>query len=115
MHGVLIAMRAPIITTIFFVYDCYIFCKATSSEANTLKNFINSFTAASGQMVNYTKSSLSFSRNTNVTSKESFCNIMGIRDGNLNGNYLGLPSIIDRNKHEILGFIKDKVVGRIKN
>ncbi|XP_019172068.1 PREDICTED: uncharacterized protein LOC109167502 [Ipomoea nil] len=115
LHGISIARRAPTITNLFFADDCYIFCKATPSEAAALKNILETFTSASGQSVNYTKSTLSFSRNTCTNSKTAFCNIMGIREGNLNGSYLGLPSIIGRNKREILGFIKDKVVGRIKS
>lgn len=39
---------------------------------------------------------------------------MGIREGNSNGSYLSVSSVIGRNKREILGFVKDKVVGRIK-
>ncbi|XP_031106111.1 uncharacterized protein LOC116010737 [Ipomoea triloba] len=86
----------------FFADDCYIFCQATAHEAITLKNSIESFTSASGQTINLTKSTLTFSKNTDVNSRHAFCNIMGMREGNLNGNYLGLPSLIGRNKREIL-------------
>ncbi|XP_031101993.1 uncharacterized protein LOC116005900 [Ipomoea triloba] len=40
---------------------------------------------------------------------------MGIQEGNQKGSYLGLPSLIGRRKSEILGFIKGKIMGRIKS
>ncbi|XP_031114462.1 uncharacterized protein LOC116018116 [Ipomoea triloba] len=80
-----------------------------------LKDTIESFATASGQTINHTKSTLTFSKNTGGASRTTFCNIMGMCEGTLNGNYLGLPSLIGRNKREILGFIKDKVVGRNKS
>ncbi|XP_031096851.1 uncharacterized protein LOC116001092 [Ipomoea triloba] len=115
IHDIAIARGAPLISNLFFADDCYIFCQATAHEAITLKNSTESFASASGQTINLTKSTLTFSKNTDVNSRHAFCSIMGMREGNLNGNILGLPSLIGRNKREILGFIKDKVVGRIKS
>lgn len=80
-----------------------------------IKDVINSFTEASGQTVNYSKSSISFSKNVNENCRRAICGVLVIQEGNLSGNYLGLPSLIGRNKREILGFIKNKVVCRIKS
>lgn len=39
--------------------------------------------------------------------------ILGVEMGDCSGRYLGRLSLIGRRKREILGFIRDKVVGRI--
>lgn len=43
------------------------------------------------------------------------CSVLNIGEGNMNDNYLGLPSLIGRKQREILGFIKERVMGRIKS
>lgn len=48
-------------------------------------------------------------------SKEVISEVLNISEGSLSGKYLGLPSLIGRRKCEILGFIKDKVLGRINS
>lgn len=115
MHGIFIARNAPVISNLFFADDCYIFCRASPTDCLSLHNIIDSFTKASGQTVNYSKSTLTFSKNTHVECRRAVCGILNMREGSMSGNYLGLPSLIGRNKKEILGFIKEKVVGRIKS
>lgn len=41
--------------------------------------------------------------------------ILGMKQGTLNGNYLGLPLLIGRSKREIMGFIREKVLGKIRS
>ena len=49
---------------------------------------------ASGQIVNYQKSSVSFSANTQVGDRDFVCSILNVSSTDDHGNYLGLPSIV---------------------
>lgn len=42
-------------------------------------------------------------------------NSLGVFVGDQSGKYLRLPSLVGRRKREILGFIKDKIVGHIQS
>lgn len=83
---------------LFFADNCYLFCWVTLSESSLLKKVLDEFTKASGQAVNYNKSTITFSKSVEGNSKELVSEILGMAQGNLNGNYLGLPSLIGRNK-----------------
>lgn len=63
LHGATVARGAPSITHLFFADDCLIFFKATDQEACLVKNILTMYGSASGQIVNYNKSSISFSAN----------------------------------------------------
>ncbi|XP_031124298.1 uncharacterized protein LOC116027009 [Ipomoea triloba] len=115
LHGVTISRGAPVISHLIFADDCFLFCRANSLEAGLLKEILKEFSAASGQSINLTKSSLIFSKNVDSLSRTVVSEILGISEGCMQGKYLGLPSLVGRRKTEILGFIKDKVLGRIKS
>lgn len=115
IHGVSIARGAPIVSNLFFADDCFIFCHALLAEAAVVTNIINSFAIASGQTVNLSKSTVSFSMNVSGDIRNAVCGVLGMREGSMSGSYLGLPSLIGRNKREILGFIKYKILGRIRS
>jgi hypothetical protein len=55
IHGVKIAPRAPEITHLLFVDDSLLFCRANEEETHQIKDIINSYQQASGQLVNYSK------------------------------------------------------------
>lgn len=113
LHGVKIARQAPRISHLLFADDSYIFFKANQSQSSTCKLILDLYTAATGQTVNFDKSSLTFSKNVGDGIRQSVGSILGVRmEGNA-GKYLGLPSLVGRNKRDILGFIKDKIVARI--
>uniref|UniRef100_A0A803P1J6 Reverse transcriptase zinc-binding domain-containing protein n=1 Tax=Cannabis sativa TaxID=3483 RepID=A0A803P1J6_CANSA len=49
--------------------DSYLFCQATRGVANSISNLLHLFENASSQKVNYSKSSIFFSPNTNATTR----------------------------------------------
>lgn len=63
LHGATVARGTPSITHIFFADDCFLFFKATDQKACLMKNILIMYGSASGQIVNYSKSSISFSAN----------------------------------------------------
>lgn len=103
------------ISHLFFIDDCLLYCRAKSLECKILREIITEFANASRQVINQNKSSVIFSRNVSDISREVAEEILEVKAGDLRGNYLGLPSLTGRKKREILGFIKNKFIGRIKS
>jgi hypothetical protein len=69
IHGVKIAPRAPEITHLFFADDSLMFCRANEVETKQVKDIISSYQQVSGQMVNFTKSELIFSKKVHQSTK----------------------------------------------
>ena len=60
IQGFSLCKKGPKITHLFFANDCLLFCKSTLA--------LSYYKAALGQMINKNKTTLFFSRNTNVQS-----------------------------------------------
>ncbi|XP_031108451.1 uncharacterized protein LOC116012922 [Ipomoea triloba] len=114
IHGFTVARNAPSINRFFFAYDNFIFFKAKEEEANNLNLLLKDYEKASGQSINLTKSNLAFSKNTPSPVRDHLSNILGIHHSGSNGNYLGLPMMMGRNRTELLKFIKGRIVIRIQ-
>ncbi|KAM6598072.1 hypothetical protein CsatA_008596 [Cannabis sativa] len=115
IQGCRVAQRAPSITHMFFADDSYLFCQATQSAADSISTLLQLFENASGQKVNYTKSSIFFSPNTDTAMRSLICATLHMTEALEGSLYLGLPNIIGRNKNAVLGFIKNKVIARINS
>ena len=110
VHGCHIARGAPPISHIFFVDDRFIYFHANVSET---RQILHDYDVASGQRINFQKSSVSFSRNVDLEVRESICSELRVRgtvDGTVDhGHYLGLPSMIGHSKKKAFEFLKDRV------
>lgn len=113
LHGIKICRGAPTISHLLFADDSFLFFRASEKELLCMKKLLEDYESASGLAINYQKSEILFSRNVPTDTKESLSSILGVQQSIGNGKYLGLPSMIDRNKKSIFNFIKDKVWKKI--
>ncbi|XP_060974717.1 uncharacterized protein LOC115696753 [Cannabis sativa] len=110
-----VANGAPVISHMLFADDSYIYCRANEREASNVIRLSKMFEEASGQIVNFNKSSIFYSSNTSIVTKQRIGHLMHIKEADGTSLYLGLPSLVGRNKKAILGFIKDKLQKRIQH
>uniref|UniRef100_A0A803QF26 Reverse transcriptase domain-containing protein n=1 Tax=Cannabis sativa TaxID=3483 RepID=A0A803QF26_CANSA len=115
LKGCKVANGAPIISHLLFADDSYIYCRANEREASNVLRLLQIFELASGQSVNFSKSSVFFSTNISDAMRTRLCGILGMARANEHSTYLGLPCTMGRNKDAILGFLKDKMQQRIQS
>ncbi|XP_019160111.1 PREDICTED: uncharacterized protein LOC109156731 [Ipomoea nil] len=87
--------------------------EATVQEATEIKNCLSVYESLSGQVVNYHKSSICYSKNTDEEEKEVVAQVLGVSQARNFGKYLGPPSFIGRNKKAAFSYIEDKITQRI--
>lgn len=115
IHGCLVARGAPIVSHLFFADDSYLFFKATRRECQSIQRCIDAYETASGQKINFQKSSILFSPNTSAAVQTDLCNRLGVAFTLDQSKYLGLPSFVGKNKKRVLSFVKEKVWARMSS
>ncbi|XP_019167556.1 PREDICTED: uncharacterized protein LOC109163258 [Ipomoea nil] len=113
IHGCRVARGAPPVSHLFFADDSLLFFKANIQEAAVIKQCLVRYEKLSGQMVNYNKSNICFSRNTQMAQRQHVAWCLGVELASNFGKYLGLPSFIGRNKRAVFAYIEDKIRQRI--
>ncbi|XP_075515386.1 putative mitochondrial protein AtMg00310 [Primulina tabacum] len=79
-----------------------------------VKECLSTYEKASGQLVNYDKSALSFSPNTHISLMDTIKNILTIPVVHQHDLYLGLPTFSLRSKRLQFKYLKDRVIQRIQ-
>jgi hypothetical protein len=115
IHGIKICRGALIVSHLLFADDCFLFCRATITEASQLMSILDTYSAASGQDINLSKSEVFFSRNLSKAAQEDLSGIMGVKHVMGTCTYLGLPSMVGRSKKATFGFIKDRIWRKINS
>ncbi|KAJ9558242.1 hypothetical protein OSB04_012856 [Centaurea solstitialis] len=115
IHGARICRRAPAISHLLFADDSFLFFRADILEARRVKQILQTFAAASGQAINFQKSGICFSKNTHPMLQEGISAILDVHNPLDTGRYLGLPSLVGRNKRTIFNGLKDRIWRRIQS
>ena len=102
MEGVKICRGCPRLSHLFFANDSLIFCKATFEECDELQRLLKVYEKASGQQLNHAKTTLCFSSNTSRDVQEEIKTRFGAQIIKQHEKYLGLPSLVGRNKRTTL-------------
>lgn len=98
LKGVKACARGPSITHFFFADDSFLFLRENSMECNIIKDLLGLYEMKSGQKVNFDKFDLFFSPNTCDSSRTCVKNIFEIQDVCNPEKYLGLLSVLRRDK-----------------
>lgn len=69
-----------------YVNDLVIYCKVTIQEAKEVIRFLDTYCNWSGQAINWTKSSVYFSKNVVNQLRGEICRVMSIQNVNIQGN-----------------------------
>ena len=70
IHGVVMCRRAPSISHLLFADDSLLFCRASQGEVQVISELLQTYANASGQCINFDKSSVYFSTNTTIDQRE---------------------------------------------
>ncbi|KAF7147810.1 hypothetical protein RHSIM_Rhsim03G0079300 [Rhododendron simsii] len=110
IHGVIICRDGPHISHLLFADDTVVFCKAKRSELQVVDSILKDYRNASGQLINFQKSSMFFSRNAGPDLRRNLSAFMAIPVRGDLGRYLGSPAKIGKTKTEMFSYIKERVL-----
>jgi len=110
-----LSLRAFKIPCLLFADDSLLFCRTNLESCQQLSSIMNKFCQSSGQLINFYKSSLTFSRNAKTHDKRSVSSIFNIRHQENLGNYLGCPVFKGWPKTETFSELVNRPVGKLQN
>lgn len=113
IHGVKVARNAPIVSHLFFEDNSFLFCKAKNSKTREIKDILEDYYLASGQLINFDKSATFFSKGTCCMRCRELTKILGVKLMDSNEKYLGNPIINNRSKNTNFLALISKIKCRI--
>ncbi|KAL0357534.1 UNVERIFIED_CONTAM: putative mitochondrial protein [Sesamum calycinum] len=113
IQGVSVCRAAPSISHPLFADDTLIFYRASSESTQAVLDILEVYRKASGQEINFAKSSVAFSKSTREDLCSSIVTALTIRRENKMELYLGLPSKVARSKKELFSTIWDRIWKKI--
>ena len=108
INGISICRGCPSVTHLLFADDSLLFWKVDRGEVCLLTKILDLYEATSGQKINSEKSSVTFSHNTSLKTRNDVLSILGPMQDSRRWKYLGLPSVIGKSKNQVFAEIKEK-------
>lgn len=107
IHGLRIANQAPIVSHLFFPDYSVIFVRANVEEAGRVKDVLGVYERASGQMVSFEKTKVSFSKGVGVARRAHIAVVLGVQIMDIHDRYIGLPTVVGRSKKVITKGVRE--------
>ncbi|KAL0453910.1 UNVERIFIED_CONTAM: hypothetical protein Slati_1369100 [Sesamum latifolium] len=113
LQGMSVYRAAPSVSHLLFADDTLIFCRASPDSTQAVVTVLEVYRRASGHEINFSKSSVAFSRNTGEDMCSHIVVALTMRRENRMELYLGLPSKVFQSKKVLFSTIWDSVWRRV--
>ena len=113
MQGAQASRYGPRVSHLFFADDSLLFAKAERRESERVKDVLMNYEKCSGQVINFEKSAILFSGNTSVGTKTEIQELFGVQETTNLEKYLGLPTMVGRNRKKSFRDIKNRMEARL--
>ncbi|KAG7586300.1 Reverse transcriptase zinc-binding domain [Arabidopsis thaliana x Arabidopsis arenosa] len=111
--GLKVARGAPAISHLLFADDSMLYCKQKNEELSQMVRIIEEYSLASGQRVNYQKSSIHFGKLIPEERRQEIKQQLRIENEGGEGVYLGLPESFNGSKVAILSYLKERLSQKV--
>lgn len=115
IHRIRLKTRCLEIHHLFFDDDSLFFITGSTEKARNLRGVIEHYCQASGQKVNFSKSSIYFNSTAEDTFKREVTEVFRVQRVSDPGFYLGLPTIWGRLRKEALDYLKERIWNKIQS
>ncbi|OMO99000.1 reverse transcriptase [Corchorus capsularis] len=113
LSGVSVSRNGPRVSHLFFADDSPLFGKANSAESEKVRDYLKIYEECSGQKINFDKSVVFFSSNTLQADRDRIREFFGVGEQSIIEKYLGLPTLVGRNKKSTFNWIKERIAKKI--
>lgn len=112
--GIKLGTHCPTISHLFFADDAIVFAKASKEECGQLLKILDVYNKASGQIINFNKSGVSFSSNTPAGLQQEISDLLQMAHVSKKVRYLGLPAFWGKSKMEAYSFLLEKTISKLQ-
>ncbi|KAK3212205.1 hypothetical protein Dsin_016911 [Dipteronia sinensis] len=112
--GVRCSRGGLLISHMFFTDDNNLFCRASRECSSSIQDILMVYEFGSGQHINLQNCKITFSPNVIANTKSVIQNLLGIPAGAKQDQYLGLHSMMGKNKRVLFNAIKERVWKKLR-
>ena len=113
LQGLLSCRGGACISHLLFADDTLLFCESRTRECQNLLSILAQYEVASGQAINWQKTTLFFSQNTSPAVKEEIQSLWGAQVMHDCEKYLGLPMVGGKSKVGTFKEIQERIANRV--
>ena len=114
IKGYSLCRNDPSLTHLLFADNSLLFCRATIQECQKILDILDTYAKCSGQQINNNKTTIFFSRCTTEEIRNHIKIALGVPEIKQYEQYLGLPSLVGKNKKASFNYIKERVWRKIQ-